>query len=94
MKTLKLSNILGWLALVPALIGCGGGGGGGSASLGLGSLFGGGGSSISGFGSEITTLVLLDQGGGGIPTLHNPEPATMLLFGTGMAAMAYMRRKR
>src|SRR5687768_18290483 len=51
-----------------------GGGGGGLALLGLGSLFGGG-SSVSTFlgGSEITTLALLESGGG-IPTLHNPEP--------------------
>jgi len=92
MKFLKPIKKLGWLALLPVLTGCGGGGG--LALLGLGSLFSGG-SSITTFlgGSEFTTLALLESGGG-IPTLHNPEPTTMLLFGTGMAAMAYLKRKR
>ena len=94
MKFLKSIKKLGWLALLPVLTGCGGSGG--LALLGLGSLFSGG-SSISTFlgGSGGTTLALLSESsGGGIPTLHNPEPASMILFGTGMAAMAYFKRRR
>lgn len=90
LRFLKPVKKLGWLALMPIFTGCGGGGG--LALLGLGSLFSGG-SSVSTFGGG-TTLALLEAGSGSIPVVHNPEPATMLLFGTGMAAMAYLRKKR
>jgi hypothetical protein len=79
------------LAVVPLLSGCGGGGG--LAALGLGSLFGLGGSnsfsSLLGGGS----LALLNSPET-IPTLVNPEPTSMLLMGTGVAAMAYFKKKR
>ena len=47
----------------------------------LGFLAGGGGSLLSSGGSDAIALV------------HNPEPTSMLLFGGGMAAMAYLKRK-
>jgi len=80
-------NIL-MLAVLPLLVGCGGGGG--LAALGLGSLFGLGGDSFSSFSGG--SLALLS--GGPIPVLHNPEPASMLLMGSGIAAMAYFKKKR
>jgi hypothetical protein len=72
------------LALVPLLTGCGGGG----AAL-LGSLFssvasgGGAGSGFSPFGFTST-----------IASVHNPEPASLLLMGGGMTALAYFRKKK
>ena len=85
-----LKNIL-LLAVVPLLTGCGGGGA--LAALGLGSLFGLGGGSISSLASG-GSLALLNSSAGSIPTLTNPEPTSMLLVGTGIAAMAYFKRKR
>jgi len=79
---IELIKKYGFLALLPLLAGCAGGG---SAAFGLGSLFGGGG------------------GGGGIPdiisgeaiaTIYQPEPASMLLMGSGLAAMAYFKNKK
>jgi len=80
------------LAILPFLTGCGGGGA--LAALGLGSLFGGGGAISSVFGGGGATLALLETSGGGIPVLHNPEPASMILMGTGIAAMAYIRSRK
>lgn len=74
-----------------ALAGCGGGGGGGLASLiggTIGSLAGGGGTTST-VGSG-----LLD-GGSTIATIHNPEPTTLILLGSGLLAMAaYNRAKK
>lgn len=74
-------------ALVPFITACNGGGGGGSALLGVGSLFSGSGGGEAGPG-------LLPGGGEQVASLVNPEPASMLLIGSGMAAMAYVNRKR
>jgi len=76
----------GLLAItVPLLTGCGGGG---AATLGLGSLFGfagggGGGGGIIGGG-----------GGGPIAAIVQPEPASLLLMGSGMAAMAFYKSRK
>jgi hypothetical protein len=86
----RLFNAFSMLAIVPLLAGCTGGG---LAALGLGSLFGlGGGSGASLFGGS--QLAFLGETGGSIPVLHNPEPATMVLMGTGIAAMAYFRSRK
>ncbi len=71
------------VTLLPLLTGCGGGGGGGSLAS-IGSLFAGvnGGSGTLPGGEEA------------IATITNPEPASMLLLGGGMAAMAYFRNNK
>ena len=88
---INIRTIIVCLSL-PLLAGCGGGG---SGLLGLvGSLFGG---PIGGAG----LLSLLDSGigftndgGAGLAAVHNPEPATMLLLGGGMAAMARLKSRK
>ena len=79
---------------LPLLAGCQGGGadligllgslfGGPAGSAGLLSLLDSGG--ISGF---------TNDGGVGLSAVHNPEPATVLLLGGGMAAMARFRSRK
>lgn len=78
--------------------GCIGGGGG----SGLGSLFGGGGddsgsdsfqsfaSNENGFGGNGDGFVDTF----GVATTYNPEPASLALFGTGLAGAALWRRRK
>ena len=74
--------------------GCGGGGGGG-----IFSLFGGG--SDSGAGDFVTTLDggTSDSSGevtslaSDVATVHHPEPASLALFGGGLAGLAGWRRR-
>ena len=86
------------LAVQLFLAGCGGGGGG------LSSLFGGGGGS-SGAGDVFSALISggSDVAGGGtdsaasvtsVATVHNPEPASVALFGGGLVGLAYLRRRK
>ena len=76
--------------LLPLLSGCGGGGGGGGVSGAISSLLGSSGDGGSG-NSGASALLSLD--GGTTATIHNPEPATMLLMGGGLAAMAFYKRR-
>jgi len=73
------------VAALPFMYGCGGG---------TGSLL----SFLFGAGAGIGDLVCLTcggggGGGGGIATLVQPEPASMLLLGSGLAAMSYFKAK-
>ncbi len=79
-----LNNVFLLLTL-PLLSGCLGGG---ITSLGLGSLFG-----ISG-GSAVGELAFLSGNSAvqAIAQTHNPEPATMVLMGSGLAALTYYRK--
>ena len=82
--------------LLPCIYGCGGGGGGAEAFLGgfLGGG-GGGGSAAAGGGSVFLASSGIESGGGAsIAALHNPEPITMALFGSGMMAMAFYKKRR
>ncbi|MCA9405366.1 MAG: hypothetical protein KC684_02430 [Candidatus Omnitrophica bacterium] len=93
----KISNKISGMLLAATsviLTGCGGGGGGGS----LGNLFSG---------ADVNALAALDAGNNsGVPLLaataieeaslaavHNPEPASVLLIGGGVAAMTYFKNK-
>lgn len=82
----KAKNLALLSILLPFVYGCG------SDSGLLGSLFGGSGGSSS--------IGLLAGGGGGagggaaLPTLVNPEPATMLLLGGGVVAMRYLKQRK
>ena len=79
-------NIAMFAVILPFVYGCNGGGGGISASV--GGLFGGKTASIA----SLTTDV--SSGSGGLATLHNPEPATMVLLGSGMLMMGYLRSRK
>lgn len=87
-KFLEKLNTTLLVLTVPLISGCGGGGG-----LSLNSLFGSGGGSeaaSSGGGGSLASLSGVSGGGG---DFHNPEPASMLLMGSGIAAMAYAKYK-
>jgi len=88
----KVCKLIALAAMLPFLYGCGSGAGVGSL---VGFLFGAGGF----VGSEIALLSStgsgsgLGAGGAGLATLHQPEPATMLLMGGGLMAMSYFKSK-
>ena len=91
MSGLRLTALAVCIIAVLTLSGCFGGGGGGSASTGSYYAGGGsysGGSSSTGGGSSST------GGGSTISTVHNPEPATVVLFGSGLIAYALFKIKK
>ncbi len=87
----KITALAIMALLTITLTGClgGGSGGGSSSGLGGGSSFASSDSGGSGGGGDLG-----DGGGGDIgKTTHNPEPATLVLLGSGLLGMA-MRNKR
>ena len=91
---MRLLMIILAICALATLTGCGGGGGGGGGTDAAAggtittALLGGDGSDDgSGDGSGDGTV-------GGTLTRHNPEPATLALFGLGAAAFALLRRKK
>lgn len=79
------------VALLPFVYGCGGGSGVSSlASFLFGSTgIGGGIALLSGAAADVAI-----SGGSSVATLVNPEPASMLLLGSGLAAAAYFARRK
>ena len=75
--------------LLPYIYGCGSGVG---ATF-LDGLLGGGGSAVDG-GSVLLASSGIEGGGATMAALHNPEPMTMALFGSGMLAMAFYKNRR
>lgn len=88
MRVSKLALLSVCVVALFALTGCFGGGGGSSAS---GSSYGSGSSYAGGSGSTSSG----SSGGSTTSALpSNPEPATLALLGSGLAAYALMMRKR
>jgi len=87
---MKVSNLLLLMVCAVALFALTGclGGGGGSSSTGSGGSGSGNGSTYAGSFSS--------SGGSatGGSAVHNPEPATLALFGSGLIAYALSRRKK
>jgi len=94
MKNYNLRKCLKLVALaaaLPFIYGCGTGAGIGSL---VGFLFGGGGTEIALLGGGGLPSVLgLGGEGAGVASLVNPEPASMLLVGSGLMAMSYFKSK-
>lgn len=82
------------LGIVAQLMATGCQGGGGGLSGLIDSLFGGGSSStdVVEFAS-IGEFNFDDPDGGGVVS-HQPEPATIALFGGGLAGLAWLRRRQ
>jgi len=82
-------------AALPFIYGCGGAGVG---SL-IGFLFGSGGLgsigdlALLGLGGIGGGIAGVTDGGAGLASLHQPEPATMLLLGSGIMTMSYFKAK-
>src|SRR3989338_10465213 len=93
--------IIGFVLMPLLTVGCGGGGGGlfglfeGGGDSGAGDLFSAlvsGGSDVAGGsgGGAAAPLTLASD----VATVHQPEPASVALFGIGLAGLAHHARRR
>lgn len=85
----KLHNLFLFSMLLPFIYGCNSGTGGSSPVGSVGGLFESGPSVTGGSGT-----IIPPGGEEVVAQLHNPEPATMLLIGGGIAAMGYIKSLR
>ena len=93
----KYLKLFALAAALPFIYGCGGGAGIGSL---VGFLFGSGGlgsigdiALLGGIGGGIAGAVGGAASGGGAAGIATPEPATMLLLGSGLMTMSYFKAK-
>ena len=92
-KYLKHINLLVLTVALTFVYGCGSSGVGSLTSF----LFGGVGSAISLLSSESSSLpleIVPAVSGVELAAIHNPEPATMLLLGSGVMAMTYFKSRK
>jgi len=86
------NNYVKFVALavaLPFIYGCGTGSGIGAL---VGFLFDGNVSPLSGI-SLLSSADVFGSSGAGLATLTQPEPASMLLVGSGLMAMSYFKSK-
>ena len=98
-------GVVGCIAIQLLATGCGGGGGGLSSLFGgEGGLFGlfGGGDSATSASEALGAIASGGSDGSGdglitvasdVATVHNPEPASVALFGGGLAGLSLLRRR-